>query len=615
MSRFEKRLTWIGLYLLISACHSSSSVKPDLEVNVPVNGELAPPPETSKLVEIPCDKLIEKSQDASFALKGLAGLRAHKYCKNFKYDFQKLTELERKLYSEEVDELDPKKSQQSLLPSLAELRKNLASAEKADEKFKAYKQLRTRLKNAGQRTEYLKTTADLFNWSKNDWKKNQKDEESIARFYEATQLLAKTYWTDGRLLQADKILSDSLRLLKGISSVAEIYYIRGRIADEAAEYNEAVGYYDLALEDMRSTVAKPTSFTADRILWLKSWILYKTKRWEEAEKSFSDLALSTTDASERSRALFFQGRCLNQLDRKAEAKLVFEKIVRDDFFSFYGLVTYNELGINLPPLSQLKYEKKFPFDTELKFLSEEESKIFTELIRYKEINIAERAIATLSKGVIENQVNLGAFLAEKGKRYLPLFASFSKLDNNSRMEVFAKFTDLLFPQPYYDDVRKMSEKTSIPVSLIYSIMKQESAFNEKTRSSADAIGLMQMIPRLAKHISKKFTVGGYSKPEDLYNPNVNIQLGSFELMEQVRKQSGQLTFVAAAYNAGPNALAGWLKTRKRPDIIEFIEEIPYDETRTYVKIIARNKLFYERISKRDEEHPFPTEFLTNPTLD
>ncbi len=614
MNRFEKRLTWIGLYFLISACHSSSSIKPDLQPFNSVNGELAPPPEVSKLVEIPCDKLIEKSQDASFSLKGLAGLRAHKYCKNFKYDFQKLSDLERKLYSEEIDELDPKNSQTSGGQSLSELKKNLTTSEKADEKFKAYKQLRARLKNAGQRTEYLRTTAELFNWAKSDWKKNQKDEESIARFYEATQLLAKTYWTDGRLQQADKVLSDSLRLLKGIASVAEIYYIRGRIADEEAEYSEAVGYYDLALEDMRSPSAKPASFTTDRILWLKSWILYKTKKWEEAEKSFSDLALSTTDASERSRALFFQGRCLNQLDRKTEAKLVFEKIIRDDFFSFYGLVTYNELGIKLPPLSQLNFEKKFPFDAELKFLNEEENKIFVDLIRYKEINIAERSISILSKGILENQVNLGAYLADKGRRYLPLFASFSKLDNNSRMEVFSKFTDLLFPQPYYDDVKKMSEKTSIPVSLIYSIMKQESAFNEKTRSSADAIGLMQMIPRLAKHISKKFTVGGYSKPEDLYNPNVNIQLGSFELMEQVKRQSGQLTFVAAAYNAGPNALAGWLKTRKRPDIIEFIEEIPYDETRTYVKIIARNKLFYERISKRDEEHPFPVEFLTNPTL-
>ncbi|MGZ3691397.1 MAG: transglycosylase SLT domain-containing protein, partial [Pseudobdellovibrio sp.] len=75
------------------------------------------------------------------------------------------------------------------------------------------------------------------------------------------------------------------------------------------------------------------------------------------------------------------------------------------------------------------------------------------------------------------------------------------------------------------------------------------------------------------------------------------------------KQNGQLTLVAAAYNAGPNALSNWLKNRKREDILEFIEEIPYDETRTYVKLIARNKLFYERISNRDDEQAFPQDFL------
>lgn len=616
MKKIFARISWMGFYILMSACQSSSSVKPDISMaNPSASPDVAAPPiEISKIIEMPCDQIIKKSQDADFALKGLAGLRAHKYCKNFKYDFQQLTELERKIYSEEVDELDPKKAAQSAVLSLADLRKNLANAEKPEDKLKSYKQLRARLKNSGQRNEYLKITADIFNWAKSDWRKKQKDEDAIARFYESTQILAKTYWTEGRHVQADQILSDSLRLLKGISSIAEIYYIRGRIADELLQYEEAVSNYDLALEDIRQNAPRTLSFSNDRILWLKAWILYKNKKWEDAEKAFSDLALSTTDMSERSRALFFQGRCLTQLERKEEAKLVFEKIIKDDFFSFYGIVTYHELGQKLPALSQLKYEKKFAFDNDLSFLNTEEKKIFVELIRFKEISIAERAIPILSKGALERQVNLGIYLAENGKRYLPLFASFAKLDNESRVEVFAKHSDLLFPQPYPDDVKKAAEKTSLPPSLIYSIMKQESAFNEKTRSSADAMGLMQMIPRLARHISKKFTVN-YSKPEDLYNPVINIQLGSFELMEQVRKQSGQLTYVAAAYNAGPNALAGWLKTRSRPDMVEFIEEIPYDETRTYVKIIARNKLFYERISKRDEEHPFPAEFLTSPATE
>ncbi len=72
-----------------------------------------------------------------------------------------------------------------------------------------------------------------------------------------------------------------------------------------------------------------------------------------------------------------------------------------------------------------------------------------------------------------------------------------------------------------------------------------------------------------------------------------------------------MTFVAAAYNAGPNALARWLKNRKvTDDIFDFIESIPYDETRMYVKIIARNKLFYDRTEKPDQPTSFPVEFVT-----
>ena len=182
------------------------------------------------------------------------------------------------------------------------------------------------------------------------------------------------------------------------------------------------------------------------------------------------------------------------------------------------------------------------------------------------------------------------------------------MNNDEKMEVFFNYPELLFPQPYKDQVKEMASKTNLPASLIYSIMKQESAFNEKARSGADAMGLMQVIPTLARHLSRKFEIP-FKKNDDLFDPSINIQIGSYELMEQVKRQNGQLTYVAAAYNAGPNALSSWLKNRKREDVLEFIEDIPYDETRTYVKLIARNKAFYERISNRDSEQDFPADFL------
>ncbi len=141
-------------------------------------------------------------------------------------------------------------------------------------------------------------------------------------------------------------------------------------------------------------------------------------------------------------------------------------------------------------------------------------------------------------------------------------------------------------------------------------MRQESAFNINSKSPANAFGLMQVIPPLAKQLARKHKVE-YKGAEDLFNPQINIKIGSFELSEQVKKQKDQYALVAAAYNAGPGAVSRWLKQRFRPkfDIVDFIEEIPYDETRLYVKIIARNYLFSDRIQSPSKETNFPEKFI------
>lgn len=562
-----------------------------------------------KLVDFTCEALIEKSKDETFALKGLAALRAKKNCKDFTFDVKKLTDFEKRVYAEQIQEFDITTPPPTSSLSIADLKKNVKLAKTPAEKVKAYRQLRSKEKSAGLRNDFLKTTADLYNWTKADLKKNKTSAEARTNYYEASLLFARTFWTESKLNRADDVLIDALRLLKGTTSVAEIYFVTGRMAEERQEIEKAVQMYDLALEDVKTYKPKTVSFTSDKLMWIKSWILYKEKKWSEAEKSFAALSEATTDLSERSRSNFFRSRALTQLERKEESKALLEKITQEDFFGYYGLIAYYEMGKKLPALSKIKYEKKFLFDLNLSFLKPIERNIFMDLIRYGEVDIAEKAVGILSRNP-DNQLNLGLYLAEKGERYLPLFAAFGKQDNNNRIEVMINYGHLLYPQPYPERVKAMAEKTALPTSLIYSIMKQESAFNEKTRSHADAIGLMQMIPRLAKQISKKFQVP-YKVPEDLYKPEINIQLGSYELMEQVRKQDGQLTYVAAAYNAGGGALNGWLKNRYRANIVEFIEEIPYEETRTYVKLIARNMLFYDRISKRDEEHAFPAEFLAS----
>lgn len=561
----------------------------------------------SVLAENTCEDLREKAADESFSLRGLAAVRALARCEGFTYDLGGLSDLERRLYAGEIAALESAKNSKPAPVSAEDLRARLKKEKDPQAKADLYRQLRLFYRKAGNRADMAKAADEAAAWAQKNYRKNKKSEDSYPILYTAAQRAARDHWTADEAAAATRVIDGAVRLLRRDHSVAELLFLKGRILEEGGQNKEASAQYDLAQKDVEKFNPPDLSFNTDRLRWLKAWILYKEKKHAAAEQAFAELVNATEDLAERSRALFYQARCLKSLDQPVQAKILLESITRNDFFSYYGLVAYRELDMKFPALKSLKAEGAFTYDLKQKFLSDADRELFRDLLRYREYGLAERAAGLLAKSP-EEELNLGLFLAREHELYLPLFRAFSHLDNDRKVDVFLRYPELVFPRPYEKEVATMAEKTKLPASLIYSIMKQESAFNEKALSGAGAMGLMQVVPPLARQLAGKFDVP-YSRPADLFRPAVNIQLGSYELMEQVNKQSGQLTFVAAAYNAGPGALAGWLKNRKRDDILEFIEEIPYEETRTYVKLIARNNLFYERISNRDTPQAFPAGFL------
>lgn len=605
MNCFCSRFLLLAAAFLASAACQSQSLLPYSDINDIEK-------DNSVLSSFPCSELMDKAVDKTFPLRNLAALRALARCKEFSFDLSQLTDFERRLYSQEILNLDTAKIDNKLGADYTadELRNKIKSEDLPPNKLRLYKLLRAKQRRSSNKNEYVKTSMNMYKWALENFKKSRKakkkDNTAPGILLEAAQIAVKTNWTEYSSRAAIRIINEVKALIKD-RSMAELLYLHGRILEESKNNLEAVEQYDLVIEDVKKYNPRTLSFSMDRILWIKGWILYKEKKYAEAEKAFANLASVTSDLSEKSKALFYQGRSLKYLEQPVQADLIFESITQNDFFGYYGLVSYRELGKKFPAIKDIKRTGIFKYDVDLKFVPEAERDIFTNLVKFREFNLSEKSIGLISK-TKEDEVNLALNLAKNNKIYMSLFRVFSKLDNGEKMDVFLTYPELLFPQPYQEQVNEMATRTKLPSSLIYSIMKQESAFNEKARSSADAMGLMQVIPRLAKQLSKKFEIP-YRTTHDLFDPLINIQLGSFELMEQVRKQNGQLTFVAAAYNAGPGALSGWLKNRNRTDILEFIEEIPYDETRTYVKLIARNKLFYERISNRDTEHDFPLNFL------
>ena len=119
---------------------------------------------------------------------------------------------------------------------------------------------------------------------------------------------------------------------------------------------------------------------------------------------------------------------------------------------------------------------------------------------------------------------------------------------------------------------------------------------------------MQLLPSLGKKLSRNTKVS-YTEPDDLFDPEINIPLGTKELGTLLSRYDQQYILAVAAYNASGNAIRGWLKTRYRDDTLEFIEEVPYDETRAYIKLVMRNFVFYKRLNQSEGPIQFPEEWL------
>lgn len=151
-----------------------------------------------------------------------------------------------------------------------------------------------------------------------------------------------------------------------------------------------------------------------------------------------------------------------------------------------------------------------------------------------------------------------------------------------------------FPQAYNRVVQGASKKNDMPASLIWSVMRAESTFREQTHSGAGALGLMQLIPPTARRVAKELGLPEFSNAM-LLNPETNITFGSRYLRRLNKSMNGNLPLIIASYNAGPHRVLGWLKDFGSLDFDEFIEHIPFLETRNYTKKVLRNLFVYQTL--------------------
>ena len=150
--------------------------------------------------------------------------------------------------------------------------------------------------------------------------------------------------------------------------------------------------------------------------------------------------------------------------------------------------------------------------------------------------------------------------------------------------------DILYPRAYENSVQAMAKRYSIEPAWIYGVIRQESLFMSDVRSSANAYGLMQLLPATAKQTARKNKIKhrGYS---DLITPSRNIELGSAYLSEIQKRLQANPVLATAGYNGGPHRVRTWLPEQNLPADI-WVENIVFNETRNYVQKVLNNKIIY-----------------------
>ena len=154
-----------------------------------------------------------------------------------------------------------------------------------------------------------------------------------------------------------------------------------------------------------------------------------------------------------------------------------------------------------------------------------------------------------------------------------------------------------YPRAYEALVLKESENFKVPPELIWSIMKAETNFRLDSVSPVGAKGLMQIMTRTGRKVAS--LMGGYLKENELLRPETSIRVGTRYLQRVLKKFEGRIPLAAAAYNGGPHRVHAWLSQFGRLQMDEFIEHIPFKETRNYVKKVVRYYTIYNLLYNKD----------------
>ena len=429
---------------------------------------------------------------------------------------------------------------------------------------------------------------------------------------EALSYLAQTYARARQWEQARATAEELRRAFPNSSFTPKTFVALGQIAQDAKNTVDALYFMKTAVNNFGSSIeVAQTQFDL-------AWLAHDGKNFADSSRMLTEHLAYYADKNtdNRGRAGYWAARDSERAGKLAEARALYEAMLARYDANWYGYLAKQRLDV----LSRTTQAKTFPAD----------SIVARAVANLKTVTVAEETAgpdeeARIVKADQLSNIGLDDWaqkeLAKAGEKApdspkinLAIAKIYRSDDDNVRAlnalrrsfpdysqmkpeEMTREQWDVFYPLAYWDIIVQESKARSLDPYQVAGLIRQETIFTTRARSSANAYGLMQDEVPTGRLTARKYGVNREITVESLYEPRLNIQLGTAYLRDQIDK-FGRIEYVAAAYNAGPGRAVQW-KASLPLEIDEWAEAVPFKETRGYVQGVVRNRLQYLRLYDQD----------------
>jgi soluble lytic murein transglycosylase len=347
----------------------------------------------------------------------------------------------------------------------------------------------------------------------------------------------------------------------------------------------------LAAKTFRDLYEKfPTGARAERAAWKYGWWCYKNGDYPETVRVFESAAQAFPRSDYRPLFLYWAARAHAKLGAGTQAETRLRLVYTDYANSYYGRLAERQLprspkvaaadAVRLATHDQPPVPEAQPIPTEGLIRLLLANGLYDDALG--ELRYAQRAWGSSTRV----DATMAWTYHQKGelRRAISLMRrTYPQFLTAGGQQLPAEMRQVIFPLLYWDSIRRQSALRGLDPYVVAALIGQESTFDPQIKSTANAWGLMQVVPATGRRLARSLGIRRFTTAS-LTDPDINIKLGTLYFSQLVERFGGTY-YALASYNAGENRLVRWRAERPGLDEDEFIDDIPFPETQNYVKRI------------------------------